>query len=332
MSNILVYDVAAENGGAVSILEYYYKMHKEDKENSYYYLLSIYKMAACDNIIVINFPEIKKSWLHRIVFDFYKAPRIIKKYKIDQVISLQNTIIPTFKGKQTVYMHNILPFAEYRYTLREDKQMWIYQNVISRVIYISLKRADHIIVQAEWIRKAIIEKIPQCVDKIEVQFPHVDIQRGLIYNKKHCRSFFYPAEAAPFKNHELIVRAAMHLKQKGLNDYEIIFTITGEEDKKIKHFRTKCDMEGLPIKWRGRLSREEVLKLYTESILVFPSYIETVGLPLYEAKQISTPILAADCEYAHEVLKGYSKAVFFNWKSAEELAFCMEGKLRENDA
>ena len=34
---ILVYDVAAENGGAVTVLNWFYGIHKEDKENQYVY-------------------------------------------------------------------------------------------------------------------------------------------------------------------------------------------------------------------------------------------------------------------------------------------------------
>lgn len=38
--NILVYDVAAESGGAAVVLERFYNKHKSDKNNHYYYLLS----------------------------------------------------------------------------------------------------------------------------------------------------------------------------------------------------------------------------------------------------------------------------------------------------
>ena len=39
--------------------------------------------------------------------------------------------------------------------------------------------------------------------------------------------------------------------------------------------------------------------------LLFPSYIETLGLPLLEAAAFGLPVLAADVDYAHEVLKDY---------------------------
>lgn len=51
---ILVYDVAAENGGAVTVLNWFYSIHKEDKENQYVYLLGKHTLENTDNITVID--------------------------------------------------------------------------------------------------------------------------------------------------------------------------------------------------------------------------------------------------------------------------------------
>ena len=49
---------------------------------------------------------------------------------------------------------------------------------------------------------------------------------------------------------------------------------------------------------------------YARSVLVFPSYIETIGLPLLEARSVGAPILAADCLYARDGVEDYEKAEF----------------------
>ena len=46
---ILVYDVAAENGGAISILKQYYNKFSQDTENEYVFVLSK-KMLTCLHI------------------------------------------------------------------------------------------------------------------------------------------------------------------------------------------------------------------------------------------------------------------------------------------
>jgi len=42
---------------------------------------------------------------------------------------------------------------------------------------------------------------------------------------------------------------------------------------------------------------------------LFPSYIETFGLPLIEAAAFGLPIGVANEAYAHEVLKGYNRSL-----------------------
>ncbi|HOA81141.1 MAG TPA: glycosyltransferase, partial [Defluviitaleaceae bacterium] len=80
---------------------------------------------------------------------------MVKKYKPDKVLSLQNTIIPKVKkAKQEVYIHQSLPFVEYKFRFKENTGLWIYQNIIGRMIIRSIKKADHVIVQTEWMKKA----------------------------------------------------------------------------------------------------------------------------------------------------------------------------------
>jgi glycosyltransferase involved in cell wall biosynthesis len=68
----------------------------------------------------------------------------------------------------------------------------------------------------------------------------------------------------------------------------------------------------------GIIPYEEVIALYSRvNALVFPSYIETFGLPLTEAAFFGLPIIAADLPYAKEVLDGYEGVTFVNHQDAE---------------
>ena len=70
--------------------------------------------------------------------------------------------------------------------------------------------------------------------------------------------------------------------------------------------------EDLPIEFIGSIDIEAVYEYYSKSILIFPSYIETFGLPMLEAKMHKSPILASDCAFSHEILDGYSDVKFFD--------------------
>ena len=80
----------------------------------------------------------------------------------------------------------------------------------------------------------------------------------------------------------------------------------------------------LPVECVGRLERERMEEYYKKAVLIFPSYLETVGLPLIEAQVYNTFILAADCEYAKESLEEYDKKVFFSINDHEELTNLMK--------
>lgn len=316
--NILVYDVAADTGGAATILENYYHTHLDDSYNHYYYLLSTYHLENTENSTILSYPVIKKSWLNRIIFDCFKSKKLIKKYHIDQVYSLQNTMLPTFKGYQTIYVHNALPFSEYRFSVKEFK-MWLYQNIIGKLIIRSIKKADKVIVQTEWMKEAIFD---QCKvrDKVEVHFPKVEIPKGVSYKGNDKKYFFYPANSAPFKNHEVVVEACKLLSKENINNYEVIFTLNGNENERISRLKAEAEHHHLNIRWIGIIPREDVFKWYEKSVLIFPSYIETIGLPIYEAMQVGSPIIVTNCGYAKSLSSNYERKKNFDFNNYFQLA------------
>lgn len=310
--NILVYGVAADSGGALSVLMDFYKQFKSEKQNHYYFVVSAPHLEECDNITVLRFPEIKKSWLHRLCFEYIKAPSLVKKYGIEKIFSTTNTVIPRTTVKQVLYLHQSLPFIKYRFKFWENKQFWIYQNIISKFIIYAAHRADQIIVQTNWMKKAV-EKVAN-VDKhkIIVQTPSIDLSKIPQYHQiSHNIIFFYPAAAYTYKNHTVIIKACRELQNEGINNYSVIFTLSGEENSYSKELKKISRQYNLPIHFVGNLPREKVLSLYSSTILLFPSFIETFGLPLLEAKTAHSPIIAADTSFGHEILAAYNDAHFF---------------------
>ncbi|QGQ48271.1 glycosyltransferase [Metabacillus sediminilitoris] len=329
--NIMVFNVPAESVGALSILNEFYDDTKycKDKSINWFFVLSKPNLKETDNIKVLRFPWLKKSWFHRLYFDNIIAPKLIKKYKIDKVVSFQNVIIPHTNVNQTLYVHNCLPFINYKFTLKEDRLLWIYQNIISKKIIKSIKEADKVIVQTKWMKEACIERTYVKGDKISVMPPKInlDIKHFFEPNKKSLSTFFYPASEFVYKNHELIVNACKKLKDENITDFKVIFTLVGDENDHIIKLYREVKQHQLPIEFVGSLSREKVFDLYTKSILVFPSYIETFGLPLLEARMHRTPILASDCSFSREVLEDYSDVNYFDPFNSNNLEYLLKEKL-----
>ena len=232
--NILVYDVAASESGALSILkEYYAKYANANDHNKYFFAISTPQLDNTGNIKILQYPWVKKSWLHRVYFDYMCAPKIIKKYKIDRVLSLQNILLPRINLSQTLYLHQPLPFVDYHFGFFENPLFWTYQNIIGKIIKNSVRKADKVIVQTKWMREACATQCYVNIEKIVVEPPQIDKTniKKYVETKDSKMTFFYPATALGYKNHITLLKACKIIKDMGIGNYKVVLTITGKENK-----------------------------------------------------------------------------------------------------
>ena len=141
--NILVYDVAASESGALTVLyDFFQEVLENPKDDIHWmFVVSTPELPHSDVIRVIRFPWVKKSWLHRLWFEHFVAPKVAKKNKADLIFSLQNITVPHMRIPQVVYVHQSLPFVAYRFKFMENRLFWIYQNIIGRKIIKSIRQA-----------------------------------------------------------------------------------------------------------------------------------------------------------------------------------------------
>lgn len=313
---IVVNDIAASSGGALTIINELYEYLKEnDKDNEWFILLNDKYFESTSNIHIITLPKIKQSKFKKIWFDFVYGSIYISKLKPDLVLSMQNIITFGLKVPQFVYVHQSIPFQkdkQFSFFSKVERIYAIYQHVIGKIIKQSIKKADTVIVQTEWMKKSILEMNPDI--NIHVIRPTIGNINGR-YNSDSFNksSFFYPAIDAIYKNHKIIYEACDLLFDEKIHNYKVGLTIVNSRELDISN-----------IEFLGVLSREEVFHKYSSGTLIFPSLIETFGLPLAEAMQVGTLILASDCNYAKEVLNGYENAYFFNPHNPSELANLMK--------
>lgn len=331
---ILVIDVAAVHGGALTVLNQFIDEFKSDKANSYVVVVSRPGYEDCDNIHFVKCAWVKKSRIHRLCFDFFYVRRLVEEYKPDKILSLQNNTFPLRNITQEVYYHNILPLADKRFSLFESKTIWLYQNVIGRIFKSSLKRASRIYVQANWIKRAIADKWKVKDEIIFVKSVKVDI--AFFKNEERhdpvSKSFlFYPSNAALYKNHITLLRACKAVWDKLEDKSRLFLVLTCSKESLPAECRSIINSEKTNITFTGRLTPEEMREWYSKSVLVFPSFIETVGLPLKEAEAMNSAIIAADCEYARETLGSYKNVEYFEPFDYEKLAQILSAKCQKYD-
>lgn len=337
-SVIMIYDVHASESGALSILnDLYYQINLyQDKTIKWIFVISVPTFEEKENIIVKRFPWVKKNWAYRYYFEVVTTRCLLMEFKPDKIFSLQNKGISFFKKEQLVYLH--LPFilTDHKFNLKTDgSKIWLYQNVISKSVFKSLRRVNVVIVQTNWMKQALIKKGKIMPERIFIQKPDISGNNVIKYvdTPESRKRFFYPATAFYYKNHITLLKALDYAQKKGMKDYEMIFTITGQENRYSRKLSKFVCEHKLNVQFRGEISRRQVFEIYAKSILIFPSYVESFGLPLLEARISNTFIIASDCSFSREILKGYEKAYYFpklDYKClANKLQMVMESKGNE---
>ncbi len=328
--NILVYNLAAEYAGALTILENFYQevLDYPDKSIHWYFLVSTDKLQDSENVTVIREPWIKKSWLHRWYFDTFCVQKVIKEKKIDLVYSMQNAPVKRAKVKQVVYFHQSLQFSPVKFSLwdKGQRQYAIRQKFIARIYRKQLRKADHIIVQTKWFKEASAKWIPFDENKFSVVNPKVTIEERFLEKPYNLQQpiFFYPAGDGVHKNHKVILDACALLKKEGITDgYKVVFTMDGVSPFSAGIAQVAKE-NGYPIEFTGIISKDEVFDYYSKSVMLFPSYLETFGLPPLEARKMKAIVLASDMPFCRESLDGYENAHFYGIYDAEKLASLMK--------
>lgn len=328
---IMVFDVAASTGGALTILSEYYRLANKDQDNEWYFVISNPIFDNKENVTIIRFPWVKRSWFHRIYFDFFVAHRLVKRYNIDEVLSLQNVVIPRTNIKQTLYLHQPLPFIEKRFKVFENFKFWLYQNIINKLIFRSIIKANKVIVQTKWMKDACVIKTGVSITKVFIEEIPYDYKVVSFYsNESDDVQFFYPASGLIYKNHDIIIQSCLNLVKSNIAGFKIFFTLTGNENKHIRKIKLIVEKNNLPIFFVGYLDKSQLNYYYSSSILLFPSYIETFGLPLLEARHHKCPIVASDTKFSREVLFEYTQSTFFDPFNVAELTSIMKNHIENN--
>lgn len=313
---IAVVDFAASIGGAQSILLDFYRYATEQVDDiEWVFFVGDVELEEKPHLKVIKILTAKQKWVQRLRFDWLNGRIMINSLHLDAVINLQNTLVRGVKSSQFLYIHQSIPFQKakrFSFFNKSERIYAIYQYIIGYLIKISAKKAKAVFVQTQWMKDALSKYKNK--NDIFVIPPTITVPEINERCKLDTTSFIYPANKILYKNHSLIIKAVERLSAENITDFSVVFTI----DKKDSFPDTPHQ-----IHYVGILPREELMKLYRSSIMVFPSYIETYGLPLEEAKVMGGTIFASRTEFSREILEGYENSYFFDPFCEDELVALM---------
>ncbi len=243
--------------------------------------------------------RIKPTLWHR-----FMAERLLSRLvrKGDSVFCFGN-LPPLFslKAQVTLFVQNRY-LVEPKFTVSVPPKLRVRLEVERRWLRLFQKNVDKVIVQtpsmkiltSQYVASPVIVA-PFAAGAVDLPFVKDD------GNKKH--DFIYVASGDLHKNHKNLVRAWVLLAQEGIFP-SLCLTINPRSFPQMAAYVVKKSKKyNLKIVNAGKVEGAETLKLYkTSKNLIFPSVLESFGLPLLEARNEGLRIIASELDYVRDIL------------------------------
>lgn len=274
------------------------------------------------NIQIIEIPLSKKSWFYRLYYEYFYFKKLSKKIQPDVWLSLHDTTPRVIAKKQFVYCHH--PTTLFKPTWEDWKfnyKIGLFSLLYDHLFKLNITKNHTVFVQQHWIKTVFENRfkinnvkvaIPQFVEEITTE------KYNFAPNKVH---FFYPSFPRSFKNHSIILEAIKLLPKEIAAQTAFHFTtIKGSTEKYAKFLENNYERLN-NVYFYGKVKRKQLLSMYNAmDCLLFPSKVETWGLPISEAKAYKKPLFLANLPYAKETCGNYEMVSFFNENNAQDLA------------
>lgn len=330
MNRIVISAVNIRKGGTLTILRQCLKQLSIMAARGQCEVFAlVHDRQLCDfpAISYIEIPSTIKSWSRRLWCEYVTMHKISRRLApVDLWLSLHDTTPRVEACRQAVYCQTSFPF--YRWHPRDllmDFKIPLFA-MFTRLAYrINVHSNSRLIVQQHWLRDGLSRMLG--VDParfIVAPPPPAAIPPGVTPRHFSIPTFFYASTADCHKNFETLCRAARLLEQSlGPGRFQVIITVDGSENRYARWLRKRWGDVG-SIRWEGLMKPTELFATYAGcDCFVFPSKIETWGLPISECASFGKPMILADLPYAHETAAGTTATAFFHPTDARALASLM---------
>ena len=333
--NIVVIAYACRTSGALTIYRQFIKHLDYLKEDDNWSVFIDESMDHPDLGSKVKYYYITDhSWLRRIRYDSGEFEKMLESRDIhpDVYVSLQNTGLVTNK-RQVIYYHQPLPLYNPRLNIfnAEERRMFLYSKFYGWFVARTINSTTDVVVQIPYIAEGVIKKYGIPTDRVHVLFPDVekinpdDIEAHKF--EQDTINLLFPAGPMIYKNHKLLIRAVSFLKQSNpslVANVKVLFTFADDGKLELKKLSKELKVESNFV-FYPELSHDKLLSYYKGADgVLFPSTIETLGLPLLEAASFGLPIVVADLPYSHQVLHNYEGAFYTKVESVETWASAIE--------
>ncbi len=178
-----------------------------------------------------------------------------------------------------------------------------------------------IIVQTDSMARAVSQAL-RCEARVMPFRRGLDTVRSVSSTERgsaaHSSTFVYVASGEPHKNHRRLIQAWAILARDGIKP-RLILTLERTAEASLYDWICACRAQhGLAVEFDTPAGAAALARLYSSAdALIYPSLMESFGLPLLEAVETGLPIIASERDYVRDVV---SPAETFDPDSAVSIA------------
>ncbi len=290
---VLVDAIYIHSYGGASILQAFINglntFNLSNKKNIYILLDDRIDLNQLNGIDSFTIKKIKASHFNR-----RKAYKAIYN-KIEKVICLSNVPPPIRINKRVyIYFHNLLLLKR---KINFSSLFFLFTSLI-KMLYIKFYNSNRYswIVQTIYMKKELERKLKVQSKMIDVlpiyEVEDINSQKKDFQNKE--LKFLCVTSNAKHKNLTRLISS--FLKSNFINQEKVTLLLTIDG----KNFTNG----NLKVQYLGYLNRDDMIRAYSESqYLIFPSFIESFGLPILEAIKSGSNVLISNIKSLKEICK-----------------------------
>lgn len=309
------------------------------KEHEYRIVAIVYKKELVDfpNIEYIETQWPKKRWTNRLWYEYITMKKISRELTpVELWFSLHDTTPSVIARKRAVYCHNSFSFYKWKlHDLFFAPKIALFAIFTKYIYKTNIHRNNYLVVQQEWFRQAMSKMFNFNPKQIIIAPPNFEKPEiiSLKMDDSEVYTFIYAASPNSHKNFEIICKAVDVLEnQYNIKNFKVYITIKGDENKYARWLYEKWSKLDC-LDFIGFVDKKELSVYYTKSnCLVFPSKVETWGLPISEFLEYNKPMLLADLPYAHETAMGGKHVAFINPDDVSDLSKKMMNLIQNNSS
>ncbi|MDX1281576.1 glycosyltransferase [Shewanella colwelliana] len=245
-------------------------------------------------------------WVKPDPISRFKAELFISrlKHKHDKIFCFHGLPPVFYKGGEiVVFLQNrlyITGFSVAGYTFKTALRL-----TFERLMFYVLRgKVSEFVVQSNSMKAQTVLNLKRVKSILVTVHPFISESYKCVTTEsiEKIYDFAYIADGSAHKNHHALFVAWRLLAEKG-HFPTLVVTLSDDNTQLIQliaHLNRVCGCNIINI---GYVPKDIIKKLYQQTrALIYPSLVESFGMPLIEAKQLGLAIVAAELDYVRDVV------------------------------